>query len=285
MSRMRFERTGAAVLGVLVLVATTACAATPAATVPPPLNCGKDDLPTLYKGIFTFGTDQPAYPPWYIGDNPANGDGFESAVAYAVAEKLGYAADEVRWVRVPFNTAMTAGPKAFDANLSEFSITAQRRELVDFSAPYYNVSQAVVTTLSSEAAEATSLADLRSVTLGAQVGTTSSTAAREVAADRPIALYNTNVDAKLALSSGKIDALVLDLPTAVSVQGELESAVIIGRLPPGSGTVEQFGIMADKNSQLTPCLSKAVDELRDEGTLAALEAHWLADGSVPPMLS
>jgi polar amino acid transport system substrate-binding protein len=285
MSRMRFERTGAAVLGVVLLCVTPACAATPAATVPPPLHCGKDDLPTLYKGILTFGTDQPAYPPWYIGDNPANGEGFESAVAYAVAAKFGYAVDEVRWVRVPFNTAMAAGPKAFDANLSEFSITDQRRELVDFSAPYYNVSQAVVTMASSEAATATSLHDLRSVTLGAQAGTTSSTAAKQVAANKPIALYNTNIDAKMALSSGKIDALVLDLPTAVAVQGELENAVIIGRLPPGDGVVEQFGIMADKNSGLTPCLSQAVDELRAEGMLAALEAHWLADGSVPPLLN
>lgn len=285
MSRMRFEQTGATVLGAVILLVVTACAATPAATVLPALNCDKDELPTLYKGIFTVGTDQPAYPPWYIGDNPANGEGFESAVAYGVAAKLGYAADEVRWVRVPFNAAMAAGPKAFDANLSEFSITDQRRELVDFSAPYYDVSQAVVTTLTSEAADANSLDDLQTVTLGAQVGTTSSTAAATVARNRPIALYNTNIEAKLALSSGKIDALVLDLPTAVSVQGELDNAVIIGRLPPGSGTVEQFGIIADKGSRLTPCLSKAVNELRDEGTLAKLEERWLADGSVPPMLS
>lgn len=268
----------------VVLWATPACAATPAATVPSPLNCAKDDLSTLYKGIFTYGTDQPAYPPWYIGDNPANGEGFESAVAYAVAAKLGYTPDEVRWVRVPFNAAMSPGPKSFDANLSEFSITDQRRELVDFSAPYYDVTQAVVTTLSSRAAKATSLADLRSVTLGAQVGTTSSTAAREVGGHTAIELYNTNIDAKMALSSGQIDALVLDLPTAVSVQSELDSAVIVGRLPQGAGAVEQFGIMADKDSQLTPCLSQAVDELRAEGMLAALEARWLADGTVPPML-
>jgi len=282
MAPMRFGRAGAAVPVMVVLSALLGCSATPAATVVPPLNCAKGDLTTLYKGILTFGTDQPAYPPWYIGDNPANGEGFESAVAYAVADKLGYATDEVRWVRVPFNTAMAAGPKPFDANLSEFSITEQRSELVDFSTPYYDVSQAVVTTLSSRAAKATSLADLRSVTLGAQVGTTSSTAAREIGGHTPIELYNTNIDAKMALSSGQIDALVLDLPTAVSVQGELDSAVIVGRIPPGA--VEQFGIMADKDSQLTPCLSQAVDELRAEGMLDALEARWLADGTVPPML-
>jgi polar amino acid transport system substrate-binding protein len=273
---MRF---GAAVL-MLVL---SGCAATPAATVPP-LNCEKADLPTLYKGVFTVGTDQPAYPPWYIGDDPANGDGFESAVAYAVADKLGYTADEVRWVRVPFNTAMAPGPKAFDANLSEFSITDQRRELVDFSSPYYDVSQAVVTVRTSAAATATTVADLRSVKLGAQAGTTSSTAARAVGGSAPIEMYHTNIDAKMALSAGQIDALVLDLPTAVAVQDELDGGIIIGRLPPGSDTVEQFGIMLDKDSRLTPCVSQAVDELRVEGMLDALEARWLADGVVPPVL-
>lgn len=275
---MRFGGSGAAVL-VLVL---SGCAA-PAATAPP-LNCDKADLPTLYKGVFTVGTDQPAYPPWYIGDNPANGEGFESAVAYAVADKLGYTADEVRWVRVPFNTAMAPGPKAFDANLSEFSITDQRRELVDFSSPYYDVSQAVVTVRTSAAATATTLEDLRSVKLGAQVGTTSSTAARAVGGSTSIEMYNTNIDAKMALRAGQIDALVLDLPTAVAVQDELDGGIIIGTLPAGSDVVEQFGIMLDKDSRLTPCVSQAVDELRTEGMLDALEARWLADGEVPPVL-
>ena len=115
-------------------------------------NCNKDALETLYPGIFTFGTDQPVYPPWYIGDNPANGEGFESALAYAVADKLDYARDDVRWVRVPFNAALAPGPKTFDANLSEFSITEQRKAAVDFSSPYFDVTQAVVTVKSSPAA-------------------------------------------------------------------------------------------------------------------------------------
>jgi polar amino acid transport system substrate-binding protein len=179
---------------------------------------------------------------------------------------------------------MTPGPKTFDANLSEFSITDQRRELVDFSSPYYDVSQAVVTVRTSPAATASTLEDLRSVQLGAQVGTTSSTAARAVGGRAPIEMYNTNIDAKMALSAGEIDALVLDLPTAVAVRDELDGGIIVGRLPAGSDAVEQFGIMLDKDSRLTPCVSQAVDELRTEGMLDALEAQWLADGVVPPVL-
>ncbi|AQA06225.1 amino acid ABC transporter substrate-binding protein [Mycobacterium sp. MS1601] len=270
------------VLAVLI-AALTGCSAAPTPSVPP-LKCEKSALPTLYAGIFTMATDQPAYPPWYIGDDPSNGDGFESAVAYAVADKLGYTADEVRWVRVPFNTAMAAGPKSFDANLSEFSITDQRRELVDFSSPYYDVAQAVVTVATSAAASATTLADLRTVKLGAQAGTTSAAAASAVGGSTPIAVYNTNVEAKMALRSGQIDALVLDLPTAMAVQDELEDGLVVGRLPSDVEQVEQFGIMLDKFSRLTPCVSQAVDELRDSGALAVLEARWLADGAVPPLL-
>ena len=140
-------------------------------------NCTKDSLSTLYPGIFTVGTDQPAYPPWYMGDDPTNGEGFESALAYAVAGGLGYTREEVRWVRVPFNGALEAGPKTFDANLSQFSITDQRKASVDFSSPYFDVTQVVVTTDTSPAARVRSIGDLKKAQLGVQVGTTSHTAA------------------------------------------------------------------------------------------------------------
>ena len=137
----------------------------------------KDSLTTLTKGAITFGTDQPAYSPWFIDDDPANGKGFESAVAYAVADELGYAKEDVTWVRVPFNAAIAPGPKTFDANLNEFSITDERKQAVDFSSPYFDVTQAVVTVKSSPAAKATTLDGLKGLKLGAQVGTTSYTAA------------------------------------------------------------------------------------------------------------
>lgn len=210
--------------------------------------------------------------------------GFESALAYAVAGRLGFAREDVRWVRVPFNAALTPGPKTFDANLSQFSITEQRKGSVDFSSPYFDVTQAVVTTKTSPAARVRTIADLKALQLGVQVGTTSQTAAISVDGDVPVEVYNTNADAKLALSNGEIDALVADLPTAFSVAGELRGGLIVGQLPANGDDVEQFGIVLDKGSSLTRCVSSVVDNLRDDGTLARLEHDWLADAGNAPGL-
>jgi polar amino acid transport system substrate-binding protein len=186
---------------------------------------------------------------------------------------------------VPFAQAITPGPKTFDANLSQFSITDQRKAAVDFSSPYFNVTQAVVTIKSSPAARAHSLADLRPLKLGVQVGTTSQTAAISVGGNTPVEVYNTNADAKLALSNREIDALVADLPTAFAVAGELRDGLIVGQLPAKADDGEQFGIVLDKGSPLTPCVSSVVDALRADGTLARLERRWLADAGKAPVLS
>lgn len=284
MRHMHMVRT----LGMLVAAAATVLACAPAAEPYPaarPQDCRKERLTTLYDGVFTFGTDQPVYPPWYIGDNPANGEGFESALAYAVAERLGYVAEDVRWVRVPFSEAIAAGPKVFDANLSQFSITEQRRAVVDFSSPYFEVSQAVVTVEFSPASRTRNLDDLKALRLGAQVGTTSHTAAMKVAGDTPVEVYNTNGDAKVALGAGEIDALVADLPTAIAVASELRDGMMVGQLPTGADDAEQFGIVLDKNSSLTRCVSSVVDAFRDDGTLARLRAMWLADAGNAPVLT
>ena len=212
-----------------------------------------------------------------MGDNPASGEGFEAAIAYAVADKMKYAREDVRWVRVPFNAALAPGPKTFDANLSEFSITEQRRVAVDFSSPYFDVTQAVVTVKTSPAATAKTVHQLKKLRLGVQVGTTSYTAATSVNSDVPIEVYNTNGDAKMALISGEIDALVADLPTAFAVANELRNGQMVGQLPSVSGDVEQLGIVLDKGSALTRCVSWAVDTLRGDGTLDRLKQQWLAD--------
>jgi polar amino acid transport system substrate-binding protein len=261
----------------------TACAPIADNASPQPQHCEKDKLATLYPGIFTVGTDEPAYPPWYLGDDPANGEGFESALAYAVADHLGYGRDDVRWVRVPFNGALEPGPKGYDANLSQFSITDQRKAAVDFSSPYFDVTQVVVTTKTSRAAGVRSLADLRKVRLGVQVGTTSHTAAIAIESDLPVEVYNTNADAKVALSNGQVDALVADLPTAFAVAGELRGGTIIGQVPVNN--VEQFGIVLGKNSSLTRCVSSVVDSLRTDGTLSRLEHEWLAEAGKAPVLN
>lgn len=287
MPTMRNVLCSVSVLLITGLAVATGCApAEEQSSAPSPSptdTCSKDSLPTLAKGSFTFGTDQPAYSPWFIDDDPANGKGFESAVAYAVADKLGFAKEDVRWVRVPFNAAIAPGPKTFDANLNEFSITDERKQAVDFSAPYFDVTQAVVAVKSSPAAGVTTLEGLKGLKLGAQVGSTSYTAAKAI--DPNVAVFNNNDDAKAALDNGQIDGLVLDLPTAFAVQAQLTDGVIVGQLPAGTEAVEQFGIVLDKGSALTTCVSKAVDELADEGELAELQKEWLAGAGNAPVLS
>jgi polar amino acid transport system substrate-binding protein len=240
--------------------------------------CAKATLHTLRAGRLTIGTDDPVYPPWFTDNKPDNGNGFEGAVAYAVAERLGFGRADVAWVRVPFNNAIQPGPKTYDFDINEFSITDERRKAVDFSSPYYDVRQTVIALKSSKIAGAKSLADLKAAKLGAQVGTTSYKAITDVV--KPTTqpqVYNTTDDAKKAMQNGQVDGLVVDLPTAFYITGaEITDAAIVGQLPQPPGQSEQFGLVLDKGSALTGCVSQAVDGLRAAGTLAALERRWLA---------
>ncbi len=250
--------------------------------------CTKDELPTFESGKLTIATDNPAYPPWFVDNDPSNGEGFESAVAYAVAEQLGFSRDEVVWTSVTFNAAIAPGPKDFDFDINQFSITEERAQAVDFSSPYYDVRQAVIALADSPIADAASLADLKSAKLGAQVGTTSYLTITEVVQpDAEPAVFNSNDDAKAALENGTIDGLVVDLPTAFYMTAaEIEDSVIVGQLPSGtSGDQEQFGLVLDKDSPLTACVSQAVDQLRADGTLAELEERWLSQVADVPELS
>ncbi|MET8252591.1 transporter substrate-binding domain-containing protein [Micromonospora sp. NPDC005197] len=261
-----------------VVVATAGCAPqdeepTPTATP----SCTKDSLPTRTPGKLTIATDQPAYEPWFRQDKPDSGEGFEAAVAYAVAEKLGYARGDVTWTRVKFDTAIAPGEKNFDFDINQFSVTEERKQAVDFSAPYYLVRQTVIALKSSKIAGKTSLADLRGARLGAQVGTTSYQAITDVI--KPSAkpqVYNSNDDAKKALQNGQVDGLVVDLPTAFYITGaEIADATIVGQVPQ-VGVPEAFGLLLDKNSPLTRCVSGAVGQLSEAGTLTELEQKWLA---------
>jgi len=238
---------------------------------------------TITEGKLTIGTGNPAYSPWVLDDAPESGEGFESAVAYAVAEKLGFAKEDVIWVRTTFDEAIAPGAKNFDFNLQQYSITEERKANIDFSTPYYETSQVIVTIGSSPAAAATSIADLKNYLIGAATGTTSFNAIRDVIQPTQDALaFNSNDDAKAALTNGQVDAIVLDLPTALYASCcELDGGVIIGQLPTADKG-DQFGLVLDKGSKLTAAVSKALDELRADGTLAEIEAKWLtADAGVP----
>ncbi|MFB8242183.1 ABC transporter substrate-binding protein [Kitasatospora purpeofusca] len=284
----------AALLAGALLAAVTGCAAQepasgtgPAASAPGgAADCSPGALPTRTAGTLAVGTDKPAYEPWFSEDRPENGKGFESAVAYAVAAKLGYPKEKVSWVVTPFARATAPGPKDFDFDINQVSISTERRQAVDFSSGYYDVRQAVIALKSSKAASARSLADLKGVKLGAQVGTTSLEAITgTVRPSAPPAVFDSNDLAKAALRNGQVEALVVDLPTAFYITGaEVTEALVVGQLTGGGGGGEQFGLVLDKGSRLTGCVSAAVDALRADGTLARLEQEWLSDAVSAPVL-
>ncbi len=262
-----------------------AASATPSTSSTDPLaGCTPEALKTVTAGTLTIGTDKPAYGPWFVDDDPTNGKGYESAVAYAVAEKLGYAKDAVTWVVVPFNTAIAPGPKTFDLDVNQVSISDERRNAVDFSSGYYDVRQTVITYKGSPIDGKTTVADLKNAKLGAQVGTTSYTAAKDqIAPSEDVAVFDTNDLAVQALKNKQIDGIVVDLPTGFYMTAaQLDDGVIVGQLP-ATGTPEQFGAVLDKGSSLTPCVTAAVDALRTDGTLEKLVGEWLSTQGAPEL--
>jgi len=252
-------------------------------------ECAKGSLKLRRAGTFTVATDNPVYEPWFVDNKPANGKGFESAVAYAVAGKLGFTPAEVTWTTASFSAVIAPGPKAFDVDVNEVSITPERRKGIDFSTGYYDVTQALLTVKGGRLAGAKGIADLKGARLGAQVGTTSYRTITDVIkpSGKP-AVFNTNDDAKLALANGQIDGLVLDLPTALyeasGGDSVLKNGALVGQFENTGGTPEQFGIVLDLGSPLTACVSKAVDALRADGTLKRLEQTWLTASAGAPVL-
>jgi polar amino acid transport system substrate-binding protein len=284
---------GAAVVGTAV-VALGACGApvdeagsssSASASASASATCDPASMKTKTAGTLTVGTDKPAYEPWFSNDDPSNGKGYESAVAYAIADKLGYAKDKVTWVVAPFNTVITPGEKAFDMDLNQVSISDERKNAVDFSSGYYDVRQAVITYKGSPIDGKTTVADLKDAKLGAQVGTTSYIAVKEqIKPDQTIAVFDTNDLAVQALKNKQIDGIVADLPTAFYMTAaQLDDGVIVGQLPAAGSSPEQFGAVLDKGSPLTACISQAVDALRADGTLDTLVAQWLSTQGAPEL--
>lgn len=251
-----------------------------------PTNTAANGLQTVTAGKLTIATGEPAYEPWVIGDKPESGKGFEAAIAYAVAKQLGYSAKNVVWVRTSFDEAIAPGLKNWDFNLQQFSITDERKKSVDFSSPYYETTQAVVTVKGSKAAGVSSVAGLKGLAIGAASGTTSFNAIESIIKPTSGAkAFNNNDDAVAALQAGQIDALVVDLPTALYLSAvEITDGVIAGQLPNSSTGGDQFGLVLEKDSKLTSAVSKAVDALKANGTLAKLADKWLANYASAPVL-
>ena len=246
-------------------------------------SCEKADLATIESGMLTIATGEPAYYPWVIDDAPESGEGFEAAVAYAVATQLGFSKDEVKWVRTTFDGAVTPGEKNFDFNLQQFSITEERKAAVDFSSPYYTAPQAIVSFKGSKIDGKTSIADLAGAKLGAAVGTTSLDAI-ESQLGLKASVFNDNAAGVSALKNKQIDGLVVDLPTAFYLSGvEIENGIIVGQLP-STGSGDQFGLLLTKGSALTSCVSGAVDAITADGTLAGITDTWLATNTGSPVL-
>jgi polar amino acid transport system substrate-binding protein len=281
---MRLRRT-LAVAALPLLLATVACApeedsntssGAPSASAG---QCETDSLPLKTSGQLTVGTDSPAYEPWFVDNDPTNGKGFESAVAYAVAEQLGFSKDQVTWVKVPFNSSYAPGDKKFDFDINQISISAKRAQAVDFSDGYYSAAQAVIALKGTAGAEATSLDDLKGLRLAAQTGTTSLTAIRDVIQPdtEAIPFEDTNA-AKQALQNDQVDAILADLPTAFYISAvEIPQSTLIGQFQPETGQQEEFGMLFQKDSELVPCVNEALATLKDDGTLADIEQQWLSD--------
>lgn len=248
-------------------------------------ECTPDSMETVADGTLTIATDDPAYEPWFVDNDPTNGQGYESAVAYAIAEQLGYTQDQVTWVTVPFNKVVQPGPKDFDFDVNQVSITEARRNAVDFSSGYYDVVQTVITNKGSSIDGVTSIADLAGAKLGAQVGTTSYTAIiDQIQPSEEPAVFDTNDQAVQALNNGQIDGIVVDLPTAYFMTAvQLDDGTIVGQLPLPAGEPEQFGAVLDKDSPLTDCVSGAVDALREDGILDQISQEWLAQQGAPEL--
>lgn len=242
---------------------------------------------TLEDGVLTVGTGNPAYYPWVIDDKPESKEGFESAVAYAVAKELGFEDADVKWVRTTFDEAIQPGAKNFDFNLQQYSITEERKKTVTFSDSYFTTNQAIVGLNDSAAKGATTLADLKKLKLGAQAGTTSLTYITDVIQpDAEPFVYDDNAGAKAALDAKQIDAAVFDLPTALYVSAvEIEGSSVLGQFPNQAGAdADEFGLVFDLGNPLAECANIALATLKENGSLEAITAQWLSTSTNIPVI-
>jgi polar amino acid transport system substrate-binding protein len=277
----------AIVLALVLALAALGCGTSKDETTSAPAtasSCTPGQLDTHTKGELTIATDKPAYPPYFVDEEPANGKGFESAVGFAIGEQLGFGKAKIKWTTEPFNSSYAPGPKNFDFDVNEISITPAREKAVDFSAPYYTANQAIVAGKDSAAAKATSLADLKDAKIGVQIGTTSQEAVEEkIDPSSEIQVFNSSNDVVTALKNGQVEAVAVDLPTALYVTAvQVPTATIVGQFPAPGG--DRWGALLAKGSSLTACVSRAVEELQSSGELERLNQQWMSKAAGAPEL-
>ncbi len=243
---------------------------------------------TLTADRLTVATGNPAYPPWVMNDAPESGEGFEAAVAYAVAERMGFDKSSVEWVRTSFDEAIQPGAKDFDFNLQQYSIKPERLEVIDFSEPYYTTTIAVVVREGSAAADVEATASsLKKLKYGAAAGTSSQPFLEKVLQpEQATLLYDDNADVVAAISANQIDAIVFDLPSALFVSAvQLEGGKLVGQFPVENNEApDNFGLLMAKDNPLKECVDEAIKSLHADGTLKDIEAQWLADATGAPVI-
>jgi polar amino acid transport system substrate-binding protein len=246
--------------------------------------CSTSKLALQKAGQLTVATDAPAYPPYFENNKPANGKGFESAVAYAVAKQLGFGPQKVKWVVEPFDSSYAPGPKSFDFDINEISITKARSQAVTFSTPYYTNPQAIIVYKSSPLAHAKSLAAFKNASIGVQIGTTSLSAVDQVInpKSRP-SVFNTSNDVVEAFKIHRVDAIVVDYATALYLSSsEISKSTIAGQfIAPGG---DNWGLLMKKGSALAPCVDNALAKLKANGTLTNLTKRWMSSKVAVPVL-
>ena len=294
------RRLGVAALAALLVLLAAACgssnksaSSTTSTGASSASSCTPDQLSLVKKGQLTVATDNPAYPPWFGGgtpkgstwkiNDPTTGKGYESAVAYAVAKKLGFQHNQVKWVVVPFEQLFKPGKAAYDFDVNQVSVTPERKQSVDFSDSYYNTNQALVAIKGTPITKAKTLSDLKKYKLGAQIGTTSyDYIVKNIKPDKQPAVYNNSNDVNSGLKTHAIDGIVVDLPTAFIITGaeEVPNSVVVGRFP-AIGGGDHFGMVFAKGNDLVTCVNKALAQLKADGTLNQLADKWISSAGAP----
>jgi polar amino acid transport system substrate-binding protein len=287
--------TAVALTALAALVVGTAAHSTGSSIVATTASCAKANLKLVNSGTLTVGTDNPAYPPWYAGgapkgsawkiNDPSTGKGFEPAVAYAVASRLGFKPSQVKWVYVPFDRSFAPGPKSFDFDINQISYTPARAKVVSFSNSYYDVNQALVVLKGKPIARVRTVAGLKPFKLGAQLGTTSY--AFITSTVKPLkqpSVFPQNAAAIQSLKNGQVDGLVVDLPTAFYVTAvQVPHSTILGQFPTVAGG-EHFGMVFAKGNPLVGCVNGALAAMKRAGQLQRIQQQWLAKATGAPVL-